>query len=101
MSKRASLRAGLSSIFEPTAEPAKTPAAAAPPEPEDAHDQRATFYFSENQLMNLEIMMLKLRTEHRIKIGKSEIMRTAFDALVADFEANGAESHVVKLFRKS
>lgn len=98
MSKRVSLRGGLDSIFEPTAtaeaKPAEVPAV-----PEENYDQRATFYFSGQQLMDLEVMMLKLRTEYRMKIGKSEIVRAAFDALLADFNANGTESIVVQRYR--
>jgi hypothetical protein len=98
MSKRVSLRNGLDSIFEPTADPAKAPATE-PAIPEEAYDQRATFYFSGQQLMDLEVVMLKLRTQYRMKIGKSEIVRAAFDALVADFESRGDDSILVKRYR--
>lgn len=94
--KRASLKGGISSIFEPT-QPVK--AAAKPAEAEEAqYDQRATFYFSEEQLMNLEVAMLKVRTEHRLKVGKSEIMRLAIDHLLQDFEQNKETSILVRHF---
>jgi hypothetical protein len=99
MSKRVSLRGGLDSIFEPTADPAKAAAPAAPAVPEENYDQRATFYFSGQQLMDLEVMMLKLRTQYRMKIGKSEIVRAAFDALMADFDAKGDDSIIVRRYR--
>lgn len=99
MSKRVSLRGGLDSIFEPTTDGTKPAATVAPPAPEDVYDQRATFYFSGQQLMDLEVLMLKLRTQYRLKIGKSEIIRAAFDALTADFEAKGDDSILVKRYR--
>lgn len=50
----------------------------------DAFVERATFYFSDEQLANLEILMLRLRTEQRVRAGKSELMRLAFDQLLAE-----------------
>ncbi|MBC7544016.1 MAG: hypothetical protein H7338_14920 [Candidatus Sericytochromatia bacterium] len=97
MSKRVSMRGGLDAMFEPTV--AEAPAGHAVVEPVEIHDQRATFYFSGDQLMALEVLMLKLRTEYRLKIGKSEIVRAAFDALMADFEAKGADSIIVGRYR--
>jgi len=47
------------------------------------YQQRATFYFSESQLLALDVVMLKLRTERRFrKAGKSEIMRAALEFLL-------------------
>ena len=41
------------------------------PEADETFNQRATFYFSEDQLLSLEVVMLKLRTEQRMKVGKA------------------------------
>lgn len=57
-------------------------------EAEEIFNQRATFYFSENQLLSLEVVMLKLRTEQRLKVGKSEIMRAALDFVLEDYNQN-------------
>lgn len=46
-------------------------------------DQRATFYFAESQLLALEVLMLRLRTQHKCRAGKSDIMRLALDRLLA------------------
>lgn len=51
-------------------------------------NQRATFYFSDEQLLELEVVMLKLRTEQRLKVGKSEIMRAALDFILEDYTRN-------------
>ncbi len=64
--------------------PAQTPGA----EEDEVFNQRATFYFSEEQLLALEVVMLKLRTEQRMKVGKSEIMRAALDFILEDYNLN-------------
>lgn len=57
-------------------------------EEDESFNQRATFYFSEEQLLSLEVVMLKLRTEQRLKVGKSEIMRAALDFILEDYNLN-------------
>ncbi|MGE5707036.1 MAG: hypothetical protein ACM3YO_01785 [Bacteroidota bacterium] len=63
---------------------------------EELFNQRATFYFSEEQLMELEVVMLKLRTEQRLKVGKSEIMRAALDFILEDYNAHKADCWLVR-----
>lgn len=65
------------------------------PHPVDANfDERATYYFSKEQQLKLEVLMLKLRTECELKVGKSELMRDALDFIVDDFNLNGKESWI-------
>lgn len=47
------------------------------------YDQRATFYFSADQLLELEVRMLHIRTQQRVRVGKSDLMRLALDNLLA------------------
>ena len=63
---------------------------------DDDFQQRATFYFNEEQLLKLDVVMLKMRTEQRVKFGKSEIMRAALDFIVQDFKLNVEESWVMQ-----
>lgn len=63
---------------------------------EELFNQRATFYFSEDQLMELEVVMLKLRTEQRLKVGKSEIMRAALDFILEDYNENKQNGWLVR-----
>jgi len=44
--------------------------------------QRATFYFSPNQLKELERIRFELLQNHNIKIDKSAIMRAALDLII-------------------
>lgn len=72
----------------PPANYVEPPAEATAGEEDESFSQRATFYFSEEQLLSLEVVMLKLRTEQRMKVGKSEIMRAALDFILEDYNLN-------------
>lgn len=72
------------------------PPANAGGEVEEQYNQRATFYFSEEQLLALEVVMLKLRTEQRLKVGKSEIMRAALDFMLEDYNLNKENCWLVR-----
>ena len=74
-------------------EPVGVPAAA---DEEEEYNQRATFYFSEDQLLKLEVVMLRLRTEQRLKVGKSEIMRAALDFILEDYDHNRENCWLVR-----
>lgn len=65
-------------------------------EDEEEYNQRATFYFSDEQLLELEVVMLKLRTEQRLKVGKSEIMRAALDFILEDYNINKENCWLVR-----
>ena len=73
-------------------EPTGTP----PGEDEEEYNQRATFYFSDEQLLKLEVVMLRLRTEQRLKVGKSEIMRAALDFVLEDYDKNRENCWLVR-----
>jgi hypothetical protein len=75
-----------------------------PPRPSAEEDdeeftQRATFYFSEQQLLELEVVMLKLRTEQKLRVGKSEIMRAALDFILEDYNINKDNCWLVRRMR--
>ncbi|MEB3299869.1 MAG: hypothetical protein VKO21_10340 [Candidatus Sericytochromatia bacterium] len=63
-------------------------------------NQRATFYFSEDQLTKLDIIMLELRIGKNgfkdKKIGKSELMRAALDMLIEDYNTRGADCWLIQ-----
>ena len=80
----------------PTPSGYQAPPVAPPLGEEEEYNQRATFYFSEEQLMKLEIVMLRLRTEQRLKVGKSEIMRAALDFVLEDYDRNKENCWLVR-----
>ncbi|MEB3237306.1 MAG: hypothetical protein VKO64_06755 [Candidatus Sericytochromatia bacterium] len=62
-------------------------------------NQRATFYFSEDQLTKLDIIQLELRigkNGYKEKIGKSELMRAALDMLIEDYNARGPQCWLIE-----
>ena len=62
-------------------------------------NQRATFYFSEEQLTKLDIIMLELRigkNGYKEKIGKSELMRAALDMLIEDYNSRGPNCWLIE-----
>jgi hypothetical protein len=65
-------------------------------EDDEEYTNRATFYFSEQQLLELEVVMLKLRTEQKLRVGKSEIMRAALDFILEDYNLNKSDCWLVR-----
>ncbi|MBU6427686.1 MAG: hypothetical protein KGR26_01625 [Cyanobacteria bacterium REEB65] len=63
---------------------------------EEEFNQRATFYFSDEQLLKLEVVMLRLRTEQRLKVGKSEIMRAALEFILEDYDRHRENCWLVR-----
>lgn len=64
---------------------------------------RATFYFNDEQLHQLDVATLRLKTEHGPefrKVSKSEVMRTMFDVMMEDFLLNGRGSMLVRAMRE-
>ena len=53
---------------------------------------KATFYFTQSQLDNLEKAVFVLSQEHRIKTNKSEIMRIACEEITKDFMEKSTDS---------
>ena len=49
---------------------------------------RATFYLDPSLMTEIEIAMLKMRTAHGYRAGKSAIARAALRSFIAEFEAN-------------
>jgi len=60
------------------------------------HAEKITVYVSSDELVALERTRLALRTEHGIAVDRGRIVRTAIGKALADFEANGADSELVK-----
>ena len=99
---------GAAELFRPTvpAEPAPAPAAPADlsvpgGEPGVAsgrvrHDEKITVYVSSAELIALEQARLRLRAEHGLAVDRGRIVRTAIGLLMADFEAEGGRSGLVR-----
>ena len=111
MPRRVSLP-GASELFRPTEEPAAetTPAAApqpdVPPAPSAAelgrgsgrvrHDEKITVYVSSDELLALEQARLTLRAQHGMAVDRGRIVREAVAAVIADLQARGGSSELVR-----
>ena len=60
------------------------------------HEEKITVYVSSTELLALERARLELRAEHGVAVDRGRIVRTAVSLLMADFEANGAASALVR-----
>jgi hypothetical protein len=65
------------------------------------HDQKITVYVSETELLALEQARLTLRARHGMAVDRGRIVREAIAAALADLEANGGESDVVRRLSSS
>ena len=117
MPRRVSLP-GASELFRPTQAP--EPAAPATPDPGPApdappadakssasrrpgrgsgrvrHDEKITVYVSSDELVALEQARLTLRAEHGMAVDRGRIVREAIAALLADLQAHGGHSELVR-----
>jgi hypothetical protein len=117
LSRRVSLPAA-DDLFRPTAspdEPAARPVSAVPPveeapEPEPAprkpsgrvrHDEKMTVYVTSDELMDLEHARLELRRSHGLAVDRGRLVREAMALVLEDFEANGADSVLVRRLSES
>lgn len=105
MTRRASLP-GADELFRSTA-----PAAPRSRRPADSgvrqgsgrqkHDAKITVYISDEELLALEHARLAVRAQHGLVVDRGRVVREAIAVLLADFEANGADSLLVSRLRGS
>ncbi|GAA1570760.1 hypothetical protein GCM10009678_61870 [Actinomadura kijaniata] len=98
---------GADEIFRPTlpARPAPAPEPEPAPEPAAAprrpsgrqrHDTKITVYLSRAELLELERLRLVLRADHGLAVDRGRLVREAVAAMLADYEARGASSTLVR-----
>ena len=107
MPRRVSLP-GASELFRPTqpGDPGvEAPAVREDPEATDGprrgsgrvrHDEKITVYVSSDELLALEQARLTLRAEHGMAVDRGRIVREAISALLADLQASGESSELVR-----
>ena len=107
MPRRVSLP-GASELFRPTqpGDPGvEAPALHEDPEAADGprrgsgrvrHDEKITVYVSRDELLALEQARLTLRAEHGMAVDRGRIVREAIAALLADLQASGESSELVR-----
>ena len=60
------------------------------------HEEKITVYVSQEELLALEQARLTLRAKHGMAVDRGRIVREAIAAALADLDANGGESDVVR-----
>jgi hypothetical protein len=63
------------------------------------HDEKITVYVSPEELVDLEHARLILRAEHGLAVDRGRIVREALAVVLADLEAKGEDSIVVRRLR--
>ncbi len=92
---------GAAELFRPTTLAESGAAAEAPAADQVAsgrvkHDEKITVYVSSTELLALEHARLRLRAEHGVAVDRGRIVRTAIGLIMADFEAQGDDSGLVR-----
>ncbi len=111
MSRRVSLPAA-DDLFRPTAPPEEAAredepgdGADATPDPEGQakrpsgrvrHDEKMTVYITSDELLDLEHARLGLRRSHGLAVDRGRIVREAIALALADLEAHGDDSALVR-----
>jgi len=60
------------------------------------HDEKITVYVSSEELLALEQARLVLRARHGLAVDRGRIVRTAVSLALADLEARGEESDLIR-----
>ncbi|MDQ1679314.1 MAG: hypothetical protein QOI42_173 [Frankiaceae bacterium] len=79
--------------------PARHDSADRRPTGREKHEQKITVYCSEDELIDLEHARLALRRENGIAVDRGRIVREAVSLILADLEAKGEDSILVRRLR--
>ena len=60
------------------------------------HDEKMTVYVTSDELLDLEHARLSLRRSHGLAVDRGRLVREAIALVLADFEANGDDSVLVR-----
>lgn len=69
------------------------------PSGRERHEEKITVYVSPEELLDLEHAKLTLRAQHGLAVDRGRIVREAVAFLVADLEASGDDSILVRRLR--
>lgn len=69
------------------------------PSGRERHDEKITVYVSAAELLDLEHARLALRGDHGLAVDRGRMVREALAVVIADFEARGDASILVRRLR--
>jgi hypothetical protein len=81
---------------EPPRQRAQPGAGPRRPSGRERHDEKITVYISPDELLGLEHARIALRGEYGVAVDRGRIVREAVAALLADLDARGPDSILVK-----
>ncbi|WP_376766663.1 hypothetical protein [Nocardioides stalactiti] len=64
------------------------------------HDEKMTVYVTSEELMEIEQVRLHLRGRHGLGVDRGRLVREALGLVLADFEAHGEDSALVRRLRE-
>ena len=67
----------------------------------ERHEEKITVYCSGEELVDLETARLQLRAEHGLAVDRGRIVREALAVVLADLDAKGESSILVRRLRES
>ena len=94
--KRASVRA----VPDAPAEAEEASAGEKRPSGRIRHDEKMTVYVTSEELMEIEQVRLVLRGKHGLAVDRGRLVREAVSLVLADFEAHGEDSALVRRLRE-
>ncbi|MGH3859957.1 hypothetical protein [Actinokineospora sp.] len=68
--------------------------------PRQKHNSKITVYVSDEELLALEQARLTLRAAHGLAVDRGRVVREAISVILADFEAYGEDSVLVRRLRQ-
>jgi hypothetical protein len=71
------------------------------PSGRELHEEKITVYCSPEELLDLERARLHLRAEHGLAVDRGRIVREAVSVVLADLEAKGESSILVRRLREA
>jgi hypothetical protein len=71
------------------------------PSGRELHEEKITVYCSPEELLDLERARLHLRAEHGLAVDRGRIVREAMAVVLADLEAKGESSILVRRLREA
>jgi hypothetical protein len=95
-------------VESPAETPAESPVAAVPEAADDVepapkkpsgrvrHDEKMTVYMTSDELLDIEHARLGLRRSHGLAVDRGRLVREAIAMVLADFEARGDDSALVR-----
>ncbi|WP_372733685.1 hypothetical protein [Nocardioides sp.] len=82
----------------PSAEPAASMSTR--PSGRVKHDEKVTVYVTSQELLDIEHARLDLRSKHGLAVDRGRLVREAVSLVLAELEAQGAESALVHRLRE-